>query len=249
MNFLANWLPLNGHTTGELSDKYPNLFVPAGLTFSIWGVIYALLALYTGYQLRKPAGPKREEVDLVVANVSGWYLFSSLLNASWIVAWHYELFPVSLAIMLLLLVCLLRINFGLYNIQPYLGKTGHFLTKAAFGLYLGWICVATIANVTAWLVAINWDGSGLSEVTWAFIMILGGIFIGLYTANALSNGYVALGVAWAMVGIIIKRHESEPEYYSLMVLAGIGALVLFMYVLYSLFFSHRLHSQPHPTHL
>ena len=52
VNGLANSLPLNGRLTGELSDSYPNLFVPAGLTFAIWGVIYTLLVIFAIYQFQ-----------------------------------------------------------------------------------------------------------------------------------------------------------------------------------------------------
>ncbi|WP_247235110.1 hypothetical protein [Telluribacter sp. SYSU D00476] len=239
MNYLANAVPINGQTTGELSDKYPNLFVPADVTFSIWGVIYLALGAYTVYQALPLVGKQREDVTLSVNSMNGWYFFTSLLNASWIVAWHYELFPVSLAIMLMLLVSLLRINFGLFNIQPYLSATGRFLTKAAFGLYLGWICIATIANITAWLVAINWQGSGLGPETWAFIVILLGMLIGLYTAVALSNGYISLAVAWALVGIYLKRSASAEDTRSLMILAGIGAVLLTVYSVYALFIAPK----------
>ena len=51
VNALANLLPLNGLTTGEVSDSYPNLFAPAALTFSIWGVIYTGLTACILYQV------------------------------------------------------------------------------------------------------------------------------------------------------------------------------------------------------
>ncbi|GAB3181662.1 hypothetical protein [Telluribacter humicola] len=239
VNYLANAVPINGQTTGAISDKYPNLFVPAGVTFSIWGVIYLALGAYTVYQALPLIGKRKDDANLITNSTSGWYFYTTLLNASWILAWHYELFPVSLAIMLMLLVSLLRINFGLYNIQPYLTKTGSFLTKASFGLYLGWICIATIANMTAWLVAINWEGSGLAPETWAFIMILIGMLIGWYTSGALSNGYIALAVAWALTGIYLKRSEAPDDHTSLLYLSSIGAVLLALYAMYSLFFSHQ----------
>jgi hypothetical protein len=234
LNFLANWLPLNGLTTGALSARYPNLFVPAGVTFSIWGIIYLLLALYTGYQLGSLQGTSAEARRLTVRNISGWYFLTCLLNAGWILAWHYLILPLSLAIMLLLLVSLLRINLGLVHLRPHLSRWTRFLTLAPFGLYLGWICIATIANVTAWLVAINWQGAGLSEPAWAVIMIVIGIGVGLFAALALANGYLALAVAWALTGIVLKRQQSLPDYPAISWAAGAGAVVLLALAVYLL---------------
>lgn len=92
MNYLANALPLNGKTTGELSAQYPNLFVPAGITFSIWGVIYLLLGAFVILQFRHK--------NKSLAKTVGWaFAISCLLNSFWIVAWHYEYLLLSVGIM------------------------------------------------------------------------------------------------------------------------------------------------------
>ncbi len=229
-NFLANWLPLNGKTTGELSDNYPNLFVPSGPTFSIWGVIYLFLLIFTIYQARTLFTSQSSVVNAVVHHLGIWYLASSILNTLWIIAWHYELLPVSVAIMWLLLLSLILANFGVSNSESYLSAGQKFLTKATFGIYLGWISVATIANMTAWLTAIQWS-SGLEEDTWAVIMILIGTMLTLYGASRLSNGYLTLAVVWAFVGIIFKRTAENPMYFSITYVAGGCALLLFIYSL------------------
>ena len=242
LNFLANYLPLNGKTTGELSDKFPNLFVPAGVTFSIWGVIYVLLLIFTLYQASTLFNSKASRVNTLVQKTGIWYFLSSLLNATWILAWHYELVPVSVAVMLVLLFSLLVVNFGLFNGSANLSPWERFVTKAPFGVYLGWICVATIANVTSWLTGIGWDG-GFEEDTWAVFMIAIGAVISLTATIRLHNGYLALAVVWAFVGIIIKRLDQEPIYYSIAFVAGLGALLLFIYGLVVLvrdFKSHQV---------
>ncbi|MCK7539401.1 MAG: tryptophan-rich sensory protein [Marinilabiliales bacterium] len=150
MNYLANALPLNGKTTGELSDAYPNLFVPAGVTFSIWGVIYTMLVIFCVVQFTTS--------QQAVISRMGWIFgISCIFNALWIVAWHYGRLPMSLILMLGLLVSLIWINIFIKD-MPY----GFF--KAAFGIYLGWICIATIANVTALMVNYGWGGFGISPV-------------------------------------------------------------------------------------
>lgn len=231
LNFLAISLPLNGQTTGELSDKYQNLFVPAGLTFSIWGVIYLLLLIFTIYQASTLFSGKASRINTIVSQVGIWYFVSSVANALWIVVWHYEFLPISVAVMVLILLSLLLTNFGIVNINEQMTRKEKFLTKAPFGVYLGWICVATIANVTAWLTGVRWTGSGLEQDSWAVIMIVVGALIVLFTALRLRNGYIALAVVWAFAGIVIKRQNSEPVYQSVAFIAGAAAVVLFFVAL------------------
>ena len=108
VNALAVTLPLNYKTTQQLSDQYPNLFVPAGLTFSIWGIIYILLAILVIYQLIVTF--RKDESGLNPFKKIGYLFFvSSILNIGWIFSWHYEIVSLSLLIMLLLLGCLLAI--------------------------------------------------------------------------------------------------------------------------------------------
>ena len=104
MNGLANGLPINGKTTGELSAQYPNLFVPAGFTFSIWGLIYLLLLLFVIRQIREAYG--RPEQENVVQKIGVWFFISCLANAGWILAWHHELVFLSVPIMTVLFITL-----------------------------------------------------------------------------------------------------------------------------------------------
>lgn len=233
LNYLAVALPLNGKSTGELSDKYPNLFVPAGATFSIWGIIYLLLLIFTVYQASTLFSNKASRVNTIVQKIGIWYFVSSLLNASWIMVWHYELVPISVAVMLVMLLSLIIVNFAIYNGSAHLTRWERFVTKAPFGVYLGWICVATIANVTSWLTGIGWQG-GFEQDTWAVLMIVIGGLITFVAASRLHNGYLALAVVWAFGGIIAKRLDQEPIYYSIVFVAGVVALLLLIYALVAL---------------
>lgn len=200
MNYLANALPLNNRTTGQLSDSYPNLFVPAGITFSIWGVIYLLLAAYCVIQF---TGSSQVTLTKI-----GWpFAITCILNALWIVFWHYEKLPISLLIMTGLLITLIYINI-LVSAEP-LG-----IIKATFGIYLGWICIATIANVTALLVYYNWDGFGVSEETWAILMIFAGLIITSLAMYKFRNPFIGLSVIWAFTGIVLKR---QHDYRSIVI--------------------------------
>jgi hypothetical protein len=205
MNYLANALPLNNRTTGELSDSFPNLFVPAGLTFSIWGVIYLLVVIYSVIQF---TGSDKE----VITNISWLFGITCILNALWIVFWHYGKLPLSLLVMLGLLVSLIFINISIRNL-PF------GIIKATFGIYLGWICIATIANVTALLVNANWSGFNISQEIWTIIMIFTGVLIVALTIYRLKNPFIGLAVVWAFIGIAIKRQD---DYRSIFISAIIA---------------------------
>lgn len=203
INGLANLLPINGINTGAVSDSYPNLFAPSGFTFSIWGVIYSLLILYTIYQLgvisiKKPT-LKTEKID----EINKYFLASSFLNIIWIFAWHYRQIGLSTLLIIAILYCLIKIN-QLVN-QPNLAKAEHWLIKVPFGVYFGWITVATIANITTWLVDLGWKGFGLSEGFWTVAILIVGAVITMVTMFRNSNWAYGAVVIWAYAGILAKH--------------------------------------------
>lgn len=211
MNYLANALPLNNKTTGELSDQYPNLFVPAGVTFSIWGVIYLLLLVFLILQF-KSSNKK------VVESIGWLFAINSFFNASWIVAWHYEMLILSVVIMLGILSTLVLICRKIQNLD--LG-----LIKAAFGVYLGWICVATIANITALLVYYGWNGWEVTDVVWASIMIIAGLIIAGIVSVRFQNPFVGLAIIWAFIGIVLKR-ENDFHVVATVAMVAIGIMIV-----------------------
>lgn len=202
-NALANILPLNGHTTGELSDKYGNFFAPAGFTFSIWGFIYLLLLLHVVYQLglfQKNTNPQ------LLKQVGIYFSISSVLNASWIFLWHYEYLELSVIVMLLMLAILIKINTITFTAS--LTRREAFFVKLPFSVYFGWITIATIANITALFVSVDWHGFGISDVTWTIIILFVGTVIGILTTIRRQDIPYALVLIWAYFGIYSK-HTSE----------------------------------------
>jgi hypothetical protein len=222
MNYLANALPLNGKTTGAVSDALPNLFAPAGLTFSIWGIIYLLLLVFCVTQFTSSN-------QAVISRIGWLFAVSCILNAVWIVTWHYGRLPLSVIVMLGLLVSLIWINIIVKDL-PF------GLIKAAFGIYLGWICIATIANVTALLVSYNWNGFGISGETWTIIMIIVGALITVMTLWRLDNPFIGLAVVWAFAGIMIKR---QVDYRTIFIVAAVAMGVVAVMLLLA-FFKKRL---------
>jgi len=214
MNYLANALPLNGKTTGQLSDAYPNLFTPAGVTFSIWGVIYILLLIFCVIQFTT-------SYQAVISRI-GWLIgLTCVFNALWIVAWHYERLPLSLILMLGLLVSLIWINVFIRDLPDA-------FIKAGFGIYLGWICIAAIANVTALLVNFGWDGSAISGQTWTIIMILAGAVIVSVTIWRLENPFIGMAVVWAFAGIMIKRQADNRAIFITAAVMMVAVAVVLM---------------------
>ncbi len=203
-NILANALPLNGLNTGEISDRFQVYFVPAGYVFSIWGLIY-LSWLGFGYYQLLPA--QRDNPRL--KRIGYWFAFSCVANIAWLFTWHYELFLLTVPVMLVLLASLiviyLRLQIGKVQVAPL----ERWCLDVPFSLYLGWITVATIANVTSFLDYLKWNGWGISPEAWTIIMLLAAV--GIASAVSLTRGDVAymLVIVWALAGIAIK-HAGVP---------------------------------------
>lgn len=215
MNYLANALPLNNKTTGELSDSFPNLFVPAGITFSIWGIIYMLLIAYCVVQFTG-------NNQMAISEIGWLFSITCVLNALWIVFWHYGKLPLSLITMAGMLIALIYINILIKDLP-------NGIIKASFGIYLGWICIATIANVTALLVNYNWSGFDISEEIWTIVMISAGTLIATLTLYNFNNPFIGLSVIWAFIGIIIKR---STDYQSIVITAAVAAIIVATVTIY-----------------
>jgi hypothetical protein len=240
VNALANALPLNGVNTGQLSDELPNLFVPAGLTFSIWGLIYLLLAGHLLVLLEAALRPARTpDTDQAVLPRPGaaaiWLLAANFaLNAAWIFAWHWRLLPLSVVIMLGILGTLVAIE----ELEHRRGEkaqeatsTGlrvrRFLLTQPLLVYLGWICVATVANVTALLVHLGFDGGGLDPRAWTVLAVFAATAVGGALVWRRGHAAPALVVMWALAGIILKRARTDAaETVVIIAAAALGASVL-----------------------
>lgn len=207
INALANILPINGISTGDVSDKYSNLFAPTGFTFSIWGLIYLLLGAYTIYQLGLFNNNTEEKL---IKNINKYFIISSWLNFLWILAWHYDLIFFSVLIIILILLCLIKI--ADYLKKEKLTTKERVLLSWPFSIYFGWITVATIANITTWLVATSWNGFGFSNLTWLILVLLIGAVIGVKRAVQDRNIPYMLVFIWAYFGIWFKH--TDPNVFN-----------------------------------
>ena len=229
VNYLANLLPLNGQRTGDVSNAYPNLFTPAGLTFSIWGVIYLLLGAHVLYQLGLfRNGPESGQQTAVLNKVGVLFSVSSLANTAWVFAWHYDLIPLSAVLIVVMLVCLALIA----NTVAGANLTGRqrWLVGVPFSVYFGWITVAVVANMTVLLVYSEWDGFGLADSTWAVIIVGAAVTVG--TVTMLRNRDVAYGLVliWAFAGILLRQTSAAgfDGRYPGIISAVVASLVIFL---------------------
>lgn len=231
VNFLANSLPINGRSTGDISDAYPNLFAPAGITFSIWGLIYLFLAAYLVYQfflLRK--GRVR---DLLIRKINILFIATSIANILWIFAWHYDFIGLSVFIMLALLIFLIKIA-DILN-KEKMSSIENLFILAPFSLYFGWITVAAIANFTVFLVSINWDGFGISSYLWTSLILFTGMVIGILRTLKDNNPVYGAVLIWAYSGILFK-HISPSGFNGQYPLVITSTAACLLALLASLFF-------------
>ena len=209
VNYLANAIPFNGQTTGEISDKFDVLFKPAGYVFAIWGAIYLGLLAFAIYQVL----PSQRESGLL--DKIGWYfILSCLANAVWLYFWHYEHFLLTVAIMLVLLYSLitlyLRLNIGNQPVQP----TMRWLVQVPFSIYLGWISVATIANVTIFFASIDWNGFGIAPTVWFAVVLLAGLALALLMSWQRRDIAYGLVIIWAFVGVAVQNAGTSASMLS-----------------------------------
>jgi hypothetical protein len=207
VNALANILPINGIDTGAVSNAYPNLFAPIGLTFAVWGLIYLLLAGYTVYQFKTGWSAGREQL---LAKINRYFLASSVLNFVWIFSWHYQVIWLSLLLIVSILICLIKIA-DILRGQKLQGLE-KVLIGWPFSIYFGWITVATIANATVWLVSWHWNGFGLSDVWWTVTVLLVGALIGAWRLVKDQQLAYGLVIMWAYFGILLKH--LSPLYFA-----------------------------------
>lgn len=223
VNFLANGLPINNRSTGAISDAYPNLFAPAGLTFSIWGLIYLLLGGYVVFQFVK----KDQKTEDLLSRINPLFIATSLANILWIFAWHYDYIGVSVLLMLVLLFLLIKIAEILRKEQFVMQEK--IFVRAPFSIYFGWITVATIANITVFLVSIGWNGFGIADYIWTSIILLVGAIIGVLRMQRDHNVPYGIVLVWAYLGILLK-HVSATGFdgqYPSIIATVIVCLVLF----------------------
>jgi hypothetical protein len=199
INILADTLPINGLNTGKISDNFHVFFVPAGYVFAIWGLIYIGLLSYAVFQ----ALPAQKDNPRMQAT-GWWVVLGSLANSMWIFLWHYELFIGTLAVMLVLLASLIATYLRLGIGETTVSKGETWLVRIPFSIYLGWITVATIANVTDVLSYLKWNQFGFSDGTWMLVILFAVVVISSLMSFTRRDIAYAAVILWALAGIGVK---------------------------------------------
>jgi len=204
VNFLANTLPINGVTTGEVSDQFPILFVPAGYVFSIWGLIYLALFGFAVYSVTR-----RGLANKAIDTITWWFVASNVFNAVWIFLWHFQLFLLTLIPIFGLLISLLGIYLKLKIGLENRSQIEKLLVAAPFSIYLGWATVAVVANVSQALYSVGWRGEPLSMPFWTVLMLGIASVLGILMIFLRKEVAYSLVLTWAFIGIWVK-HGGTP---------------------------------------
>ncbi|MDD2521224.1 MAG: tryptophan-rich sensory protein [Anaerolineaceae bacterium] len=213
---------INGLTQKEISDQFVTLITPSPSTFSIWSVIYILLLLSIVMMVARKNDPYYTKA---VEEITPLFIISCLLNIAWIVTFSFVLVEISVLFILAFFIALVLICLKLLKIND--GK--HWLLPVTFGMYAGWLLIASVVNIAAALVKINWNGFGISEVNWAIIILIVAILLLILIQTQIRNAIFPLPVAWAYFGIYQYLRSPEGfngQYAQLETVAIIGAAIL-----------------------
>lgn len=221
---------INGLTQKQISDKYVTLITPSPSTFSIWSVIYSLLLISIIVIIVKKNDPYYKKA---VDSISGLFMFSCILNIAWIVLFSFELIELSAFFILGFLVVLTLICVKLLNVRE--GR--RWLLPLSFGLYSGWLFIASVVNIAAALVKLKWDGFGLAPETWGIIILIAAVIILILVLINLRSAVFPLPIAWAYYGIyqyLTAPKGFKGEYGTLQIaaLASMAILILISVILF-----------------
>ena len=226
---------IGGKLTAEISDANPTLITPAGYVFSIWSIIYILLGAFVVFQ----AIPSQKEKSY--QKRIGWlFVLSSLLNIAWLFLWQFEYLSLSVVLMFLLLATLIAIYLRLNIGKSAISLLEKLVVHLPFSVYLGWITIASIANVTVTLVSVQWDGFGISQETWASLIIIIALLITLLVVATRKDLAYGLVVVWALLGIAVKQSGNQ----NIVTTTEISAVVIVIALVWSILISRLREREP-----
>lgn len=222
VNGLGAFGLFNGLSQKAVSDMYLTLITPAPFTFSIWSVIYTLLFASMIAMIIKN---KDSYYARAIDRISTLFWLSCGLNMIWIVFFSYTQIGLSTLVILAFAIILTLIVKQLGTNQ--MNKS--WLLPAAFGMYAGWLLIASVVNTAAWLVKIQWGGFGISAEIWSVIVLIVAVVIaGIVVLNT-KNAIVPIPIAWGYFGIyqfLISPTGFQGEYTLLPVVVMLGILLL-----------------------
>ena len=226
-SYLTQFKLVNTSTVGEISDKYPSLFTPAGITFAIWGVIYISLIAFSIYHILLAwTRPENHSGNIDQQKIGGWFIFNNLAAAAWLIAWTREMILLSVFLIFFQLLSLIIINMRLCIYDRKRSAIAKLFTQFPLSIYFAWITIATIANTSSYLNALGWNPI-MHEITWTVLMITIAVLITVLVVMSRRNVLYGLVVIWALFGIVLKRMSvDEIQYFEIIRAAWIGISII-----------------------
>lgn len=226
VSMLSQFNFFNNQNNAQISAKYQTIFTPAGITFSIWGLIYTLLFVFVIYHLiQSNKKSMDDEANQAVEKIGYLFVLNNLATTLWVFAFSFEQIGVSLLLMVVQLLTLTLIIIKLNIYRPHTSMASRLFTQIPLTIYFAWICVATLANASVYFVSINWNG-GFSENKWAIILIWLAVALSAFMDIKKKNPYFGLVIIWALYGIYLKLHPLEYDLYREVILTTWVALAI-----------------------
>ena len=240
IHLLLSWLTqfklINTKNVGEISDQYLSLFTPSGKTFAIWSIIYISLIAFCIYHLIKAfkndiSHPANTDIN----KLSTLFIINNIATAAWLIVWVNEYMAVSVILILIQLTTLIMMNLRL-NIHDASRKfESKLFTQFPLSIYLGWISIATIANISTWLTASGWNGWNVSEINWTITMIAIAVLLTIGVINRRKNVFFGLVIIWALYGILTKRTDVDAlAYEPIIMVSWIGMALITLACIFGL---------------
>ncbi len=215
-----------GITNADISNKYDTVFTPAGITFAIWGVIYLSLFGFTIYHLiRAYKDDVHSEANKDVLKIENLFIINNIATTFWVFAFTYEYLLTSMLLIIVQLIALVKIFINLNLFDNDKTFSSKLFTAFPLTIYFAWLCVANIANISLYLVSVNWDGFGIAPAVWAMVMIIVTVVLSAFIIIKKKNPFFGLVVVWALYGIVLKRTAVDEATFSNVILlawAGFG---------------------------
>jgi translocator protein len=222
VNYLAATGYINDKTPASISEKYPSMLTPAGYAFAIWSLIYLGLVIFSFYQ----ALPSQTE-NARFRRIRLLYIINCAANCGWIFLWHHELIWTALGVIFIILGTLVLLNSHLQNKQDAVET---WIARIPFGLYFGWITVATILNFTIALVSSGIKTTESVTAILASLLVITATILGIVVRLKLSTAAYALAIAWALTAIAVQ-HGGETI---LVTCAAFGVIALLVAAIFPL---------------
>ena len=236
INAFADLIPIGGNTSAEVSVRYSNHFLPSPITFLIWPLIYLLLLLFSIYQAgtlfqQNKTGVSNKEI--VAGKIGMLFILSCLLNSSWLLAWHFHQIGLSAIIMIILLITLILIHQRLSIAITPVDENERTFVWLPFSIYLGWISIACMSNIAAWLVSVGWNGFGVAQSWWAIALVVLGTLISVLMIFKRHNVFFGLTVIWAFAGIALKQFQESGKWNNIALSALLSSFLLLILIVFS----------------